>query len=199
MSSIYRGLRVMDPLDLPNVPADVRLLVDSGPIPRFASTAEMVAGTSPASAGMLAAVNGVVYRFNGVAWTQVVPSWRASSYGGNETASAAAITELNRMTLPVAGTYWIQTLIAWDSGANGQEFHGYLTVGAAGVYFQQRMTVNTSSAPKVGQAILGGIVTINEPQDITTWTNLYFGAGGSSTTFRGDLYAWGMELNGLPA
>lgn len=179
----------MDPLDVPNVPADMRQYVDTGPIPRFASYAEMEAAMAPAQPGMLASIGRVVMTYNGYTWVQCIPAWWTKVNGTNHGTAASVIEELNTLALPLKGTYWIQAYFEWDSLTVGVGIELNLWVGAGAVYFGQ---MHGHQGSGKSSAVLGGIVTINEAQNVSGWLNHYFGAG---CTTRCDLSAWAVDFH----
>lgn len=72
MSELYRGLTIPEYLDAADGPSGFKALIDSGPIPRFASTGDRDGALSAPAEGAMCYVTGIGVQYhNGTSWTSV--------------------------------------------------------------------------------------------------------------------------------
>ena len=97
----YKGFDLPDGAAIPDVPADLRTMVDSGPIPRFATAAarDTALGTPPAGVMCWVTDTATLQVFNGTVWVVMIGrAFARMRAGAGQSIPGQTITLLTGMT-----------------------------------------------------------------------------------------------------
>lgn len=183
MASSYRGFTVMDPLDPPDVPKDMRVYTDTGPIPRFPSLAALQAAMNPASAGMIAAVGQQIYRYIGHVWVAMDPKVVYAASSGNIGTAPSNNYEIAKVNLNIAGLWFCVATIMFDSAATATQWNTYFQAGPGGSHLSYLEQHNSNLAGSHTFAANVNVIP-GAPIDVVLWVAHW---GGGASTFRGDI------------